>query len=177
MAQKAKNRTSGNPGSQPPGKRENADRDNRAFRPDDTANEATVDRLEVTTGGSDQPRIVSGKLARETAALDASTEEEVDALRLNLEPDSRGRDTRDGTGRIVDELAANQIVQMTEAGPELQNKGVASVSPGRDNTSGILRRHHPDTKGPRAQYLVESNLDEPRDETRTERKEDDGTAA
>ena len=104
-------------------------------------------------------------------------EEEVDALRVDLVQDARGRDTRDGTGRIVDELAAAQMAAITETGPELEDKGVVSVVPGRDNTSGILRRRHPNTSVARAQDVVEGKLEEPRDDGRIERKVDDGTAA
>jgi hypothetical protein len=131
--------------------------------------------VEVTPGG--KPRMVEGDLARQTAALNASTEEEVDALRVDLMQDPRGRDTRNGTGKIVDELAREHMAGMTETGPELDDKGVVSAVPGRDNPSGILRRHHPNTEIARSQDVVEGNMDEPRDESRMERKVDEGTAA
>lgn len=116
-------------------------------------------------------------LARQMAALTASTEEQVDALRVDLVQDPRGRDTRDATGKIVDELARERMAGMTEVGPELEDKGVVSAVPGRDNPSGILRRHHPNTEIARAQNVVEGNQDEPRDEALMERRADEGTAA
>ena len=54
--------------------------------------------------------------------------------------------------------------------------GVVSVEPGRDDTSRILRRHHPNTTIAGSEAIVEGNLDEPMDETITERKVDEGTA-
>ena len=133
------------------------------------------ERVEVTVGSN--PPMVEGDLARQTAALNASTEEEVDALRVDLMQDPRGRDTRDGTGKIVDEVAREHMAGLTEVGHDLDDKGVVSAVPGRDNPSGILRRHHPNTEIARAQDVVEGNVDEPRDEGRMERKVDDGTAA
>lgn len=131
--------------------------------------------VEVTVGR--KARMVEGDLARQVAALNASTDEEVDALRVNLVQDQRGHDTRNGTGKIVDELARERMAGMTETGPELDDKGVVSVVPGRDNPSGILRRHHPNMEIARSQDLGEGNMDEPRDESRMERKVDEGTAA
>lgn len=132
------------------------------------------ERVDVTAGS--KPRMVQGDLARQTAALNASTDEEVDALRVDLMQDPRGRDTRDGTGKIVDEVAREHMAAMTEVGPELDDKGVVSAVPGRDNPSGILRRHHPNTEVARAQDVVEGNLEERRDEGRMEREVDEGTA-
>lgn len=144
---------------------------------DDIAHTADIDRLEAITGGADQPRMVSGDIARKTAQWNASAEEEVDALKVDLQQDNEGRRTQDGTGKIVDELAREHMAGMTESGAELADKGVVSAVPGRNDTSGVLRAHHPNTGVARAQDVVEGNLEEPRDEARTERKVDEGTAA
>lgn len=106
----------------------------------------------------------SAELGRKIAGFKVSADEEVDALRLNMAPDVRGRDTRNGTGKIVDDLAAEHIVAMTEAGPELIDRGVASVVPGRNDTSAVLRRHQVNHAA-RPGDVVEGNLDEPRDES------------
>ncbi|HWG19995.1 MAG TPA: hypothetical protein VG225_05640 [Terracidiphilus sp.] len=150
---------------------------NRPYASGDVATESTLDRLEKITGGAEEPLIYRGDLAREANQLDASTEEEVDALRVNLTQDTGVQDTRNGTGKIADDLARERIAGMTEVGPDLENKGVVSAVPGRDDTSSILRRHHPNTGLARAQDVVEGNLDEPRDEARMDRKVDEGTAA
>lgn len=62
-------------------------------------------------------------------------------------------------------------------GPMQPDQGVVTVEPGRDDTSQVLRRHHPNTGIARAQDVIEGNLDEPRDEEVMERKADEGTAA
>jgi hypothetical protein len=148
----------------------------RSAREGDSAGEDALDRLERTTGGAEQPLAHRGNLARETARLNAQTEEEVDALRVNLAQDDDSRqNTRYGTGIIADDLAQERIAGATEVGSELDDKGVNSVAPGRDDTSSTLRRRHPNVA--RAQDVVEGNLDEPRDEMRTDRKVDEGTAA
>lgn len=163
MAERAKNQTKSQNSAGAKGERENP-RGNPGGEP-----------AEVTSAS--KPRMLQGDLARQTAALNASAEEEVDALRVDLVQDPRGRDTRNGTGKIVDELARERMAGMTEVGPELDDKGVVSAVPGRDNPSGILRRHHPNTEIARSQDVVEGNMEEPRDEGRMERKVDDGTAA
>jgi transcription termination/antitermination protein NusA len=119
----------------------------------------------------------SAKLMREIRKLDASTEEEVDALKVDLFPDDERPNARDGSGLVVDELAEEEIAKFTEVGPLQPDRGVESLVPGRDNTSTILRRHHPNTEVARAEDVLEGNLDEPRNETEMERKVDEGTAA
>ena len=74
-------------------------------------------------------------------------------------------------------LAEEEIARFTEVGPMQPDQGVVSVEPGRDDTSRVLRRHHPNTGIARAQDVVEGNLDQPRDEEVMERKVDEGTAA
>lgn len=139
----------------------------------DRVSEDTLDRLEQITGGADQPLAHRGELARETARLNAETEEEVDALRVNMAQDDDSRqNTRYGTGIIADDVAREQLAGMTEAGADLEDRGVNSVTPGRDNTSSVLRR-----RSTRTANVGEGNLDEPRDETLTDRNVDEGTAA
>lgn len=119
----------------------------------------------------------TGKLGHELRKLDASTDEEVDALKVDLFQELEQPGARDGSGVVVDEIAEAEVARFTEAGPLQENRGAESLVPGRDNTSTILRRHHPNTELARAQDVVEGNLDEPQDETVTERKVDEGTAA
>ena len=121
-------------------------------------------------------------LAREFHKLDVSTDEEVDALKLDQWQEDERPDNRDGSGRVVDELAEDNVARFTEVGPLQPERGAESLVPGRDNTSATLRRHHPNTELARAGDVVEDNLDEPRDEEFSEselgeRKVDEGTAA
>lgn len=146
--------------------------------PDDIATEATLQRLEAIAGGADEddPGIYEGRLGRQLDELAATTEEEVDALRINLEQDDAPPNTRDGTGRVVDDVAEEELARFTEVGPMQPDQGVVTVEPGRDDTSETLRAHHPNTDVARAQDVVEGNLDEPMNEQVMERKVDEGTA-
>ncbi|UWZ84552.1 hypothetical protein [Occallatibacter riparius] len=149
----------------------------RQVREGDVASEDALDRLEQITGGADEPLAVRGDLARETAKLDAETEEEVDALKVNLtQDDDSRRNTRYGTGVIADDVAQARIAGETEVGEDLDDKGVKPVVPGREDTSARIRRRHPQTVA-RAQDVVEGNVEETREESRTDRKVDEGTAA
>jgi hypothetical protein len=145
---------------------------------DDVATEATLDRLEAITGGAeDEPAVYEGRLAQEFDALDASTDEELDALRVKFLQDDPVSSVRDGSGRITDDLAEEQIAKFTETGPMQSGLGVESVTPGRDDTSSAIRMHHPDTHRGRSESIVEGNLDEPRDEEFGERLVDEGTGS
>lgn len=117
------------------------------------------------------------RLRHEMDKLDATTEEEVDALRVNLLQDRPDPGSRDSSGLIVDELAEEEIGKFTETGPYSGDRGAESVAPGRDNTSSTIRKHHPNTSFARAEDVVEGNLDESSNEETVERKADEGAAA
>jgi hypothetical protein len=146
---------------------------------DDIATEATIDRLEAIAGGADEddPRLLDPKISRQFDKLQAETEEEVDALRVNLVQDGGVSRTGDSSGRVVDDTAEEVLARFTEVGPMQDDQGVVSLEPGRDDTSRVLRKHHPNTSLARAETVVEGNLDEPRDDEIMERKVDEGTAA
>ncbi len=164
---------------QPDGNSNQSD-DLSQVQPGDVADAATIHRLEAIAGGADEddPRLfLDPDVSREVDKLDAETEEEVDALRVNLVQDGGESHTRDSSGRAVDDTAEEEIARFTEVGPMQPDQGVVTVEPGRDDTSRVLRRHHPDTSIARSEAVVEGNLDEPRDEEIMDRKVDEGTAA
>lgn len=66
--------------------------DNHASDEGDTATEETLDRLEQITGGADEPGVYEGKLGRAVNRLDASTDEEIDALKSIFSRTSLWRD-------------------------------------------------------------------------------------
>ncbi len=149
-------------------------------RPGDVADAATIERLEAIAGGADEddPRyLLDPNLSREMDKLDAITEEEVDALRVDLVQDGGESHTNDSSGRVVDDVAEEELARFTEVGPMQPDQGVVTVEPGRDDTSGKLRRHHPNSGVARAQDVGEGNLDQPIDEQVMDRKVDEGTAA
>src|ERR1700750_2847016 len=139
-------------------------------RTEDLGTDADLDRLETITGGADEPAIFEGALGQKFDELDASTEEEVDALEVNLLQEDDRPNTRDGSGLIVDDTAEERLARFTEADPMQSDRGAISVEPAGDDTSAVLRRHHPNTSIARFDAVVEGNLDEPMNETVTERK-------
>jgi hypothetical protein len=145
--------------------------------PDELDNTSDVERVEVLAAGAENSDDVEADgLGEQLAELAATTEEEVDALKVNLLQDDEPPSTRDSSGRVVDDTAQERLARFTEADPMQGDIGVVSVEPGRDDTSRVLRRHHPNTTIARSDAVVEGNLDEPMDETVMERKVDEGTA-
>jgi len=112
---------------------------------DDLAMDAAIDRLESIIGGADEPVIYAGRLGRRVEAFNVSTEEEVDALKVNLVQDDARAISRDGSGWVVDDVAEEHMAEFTEVGPDLEDEGARPVAPGRDDTSAVLRRHAPNT--------------------------------
>jgi hypothetical protein len=155
----------------------NLSRDARTTR-DELGDESDVERVEtLASGAEDSDDIDEEGLGEKLSALAASTEEEVDALRVNLyQDDDELSSSHDGTGRVVDDTAEERLARFTEADPMQGDIGAISVAPGRDDTSRILRRHHTNSAIAGSEALVEGNLDEPMDETIAERKVDEGTA-
>jgi len=134
-------------------------------RLEDAVTESQIDRLEAITGGdAEEPEAPSEDLQRQFDALDASTEEELDALEVNLEQDDERGNSRDSSGRIIDDLAAEEIAKDTEVGPGVDVRGAESVEPGGRDTSETLRRHHPAPQGSDPDAIVEGNIDQPLDE-------------
>ncbi len=156
----------------------------------EVASEATVDRLEAITGGvgpgadpDDEPLTVAdeaagrvGATAQQLDQADAETDQEIDALRVNLLQEDDAPDARDGSGRITDDTAQERLAEVTETGPMLDGEGAESITPGRDDTSAVLREHHPNTEIARSEAVVEGNLDETRDERKEDVKVDEGGA-
>jgi hypothetical protein len=144
---------------------------------DDPSSDGTLEQVEVLAAGAQESDNIDEEgLGEKLAELAASTEEEVDALKINLSQEDERPNTRDGSGRIVDEAAEERTARFTESDPMQDDLGAVSVEPGRDNTSAVLRRHHPNSTIARSDAVVEGNLDEPMDETIMDRKVDEGTA-
>lgn len=143
---------------------------------DERNDDATLERVEVLAAGAlDQDNMEEEGLSEKLAELAVTTEEEVDALKMNLLQEDERSSARDGSVRVVDESAEERIAGFTESDPMQRDLGAASVEPGRDDTSSALRRHHPNTSIAGSDAVVEGNLDEPMDETIMVRKMDEGT--
>jgi hypothetical protein len=145
---------------------------------DDVASEDRLERLETITGGADEdPPVFEGEMAQQFDELNAGTEEELDALKVNLMQDDDPFGSRDGSGRVVDDIAEEQIAEFTEVGPMVADRGGVSVAPGNEDTSDELRRHHPQAEMDGYDAVVEGSIDDPLDEDDSDRKVEEGTAA
>ncbi|MGA7316323.1 MAG: transcription termination factor NusA [Silvibacterium sp.] len=91
----------------------------------------------VETASVDQGEEAAAEAAE--AASDASLEEEEDALRLDLTQDGEEPPSEEGSGLIDDEVAQEQLAEITETGEELDAEGAESVVPGVHDTSEKLR--------------------------------------
>jgi len=76
--------------------------------------------------------------AANEAKEEASLAEEEDALRQNLTQEGAEPPAEDGTGNIQDEVAEEQIEEITESGPAIEDEGAEPLVPGRDDTSEKL---------------------------------------
>jgi hypothetical protein len=126
----------------------------------DLAADAAIDRLEAITGGADAPALYEGRLGRQVEALDASTEEEVDALKVNLMQDEAVDIARDGSGRLVDDVAEEQLAQFTESGPDPEEYGGLPLAPGLQDSSAVLLRHAPNVEPGRVDTAVEDDFED-----------------
>ena len=72
------------------------------------------------------------------AASEASLGEEEDALKLDLTQEGEEPPREDGSGLIRDEVAEEQIEEVTESDPAIEDDGAESVVPGRQDTSEKL---------------------------------------
>jgi N utilization substance protein A len=145
---------------------DNVDVDNTASQPeealvgqrpggDDLVEAAVLGREDVVTGtGEDNERAPSradlealeadATLDEERAKSDAELGEELDALRVDDEDGgNEDPDTRDSSGRVVDEIARERIEELTESGRDAGDVGVLPQDAGNDDTSARLRRQNP----------------------------------
>jgi transcription termination/antitermination protein NusA len=93
---------------------------------------------------SDVSSDVSKEKAAEEASLaaeEASLKEEEDALRLDLTQEGEEPPSEDGSGRIIDEVAEEQIEEVTDSGPSIEYEGAEPVAPGQQDTSRRLQEH------------------------------------
>jgi N utilization substance protein A len=122
---------------------------------EDVVEASVLDREDVVTGaGEDNERSPNradlealesdAALDEERAKADAELGEELDALGVDdADGGNEDPDTRDSSGRVVDEIARERIEELTESGPEAGEVGVLPQDAGNDDTSARLRRQNP----------------------------------
>jgi N utilization substance protein A len=107
-----------------------------------------------------EEKVADAKLKAEEASLD----EEIDALKQDLTQSEDEPASEDGSGRIVDDVAEEQLAEITEVGPDLDDEGAESVDPGEEDTSEILAAHELDPElTTDDDAVLEGNIDEPKD--------------
>ena len=79
------------------------------------------------------------EIERARRAEEASLAEEEEALRLDLTQDDGQTAAEDGSGIIEDDVAEEQLAEITETGEDLDTEGAKAVAPGRHDTSEKLR--------------------------------------
>jgi hypothetical protein len=67
-----------------------------------------------------------------------------------------------------------RLEELTESGPDLDDIGGISESPGREDTSETLAKHVPNYEVARSETVDEGNIEEPSQETRQDQKVDEG---
>src|SRR5690348_14032584 len=86
--------------------------------PDDLDNENDVERVEVLASGAENSEDMDqNDLSEKLSELAATTDEEIDALRVNFLQNDYPPSTRDSSGRIVDDTAEERLARFTEADP------------------------------------------------------------
>src|ERR1700691_4579522 len=114
------------------------------------------------------------EVAKARAIEDAQAAEEIDALTLDQEGEREAPDDVDGSGRISDDVARMRMEELTESGPDLDDIGGVSETPGREDTSEILASHVPNYEIARSETVDEGNVEEASQETRQDSKVDEG---
>lgn len=135
-------------------------------RGEDLRDDSTLEQVELLAAGAEENDDIDGDgLGEKLAELAVTSDEEVDALKINLLQEDERPDSEGGSGLIVDDEAEERIARFTEADPREANLGAISVDPGLDNTSNLLRRHDRKEERAHSDAVIEDNLDEPMDET------------
>jgi N utilization substance protein A len=121
--------------------------------------------LAAAAEGSAEAAEGSGSEAAKLKAEEASLDEEIDALKQDLTQSGEEPASEDGSGLINDEVAEEQLAEVTEVGPDLDEEGAESVVPGREDVSETLAEH--ELKPELAEEddaVVEGNVEEVKDE-------------
>jgi transcription termination/antitermination protein NusA len=121
--------------------------------------------LAAAAEGSAEAAEGSGSEAAKLKAEEASLDEEIDALQQDLTQSEEEPVSEDGSGLINDEVAEEQLAEVTEVGPDLDEEGAETVAPGREDTSETLAEH--ELKPELAEEddaVVEGNVEEVKDE-------------
>ncbi len=99
----------------------------------------------VTVGPEGSAARPAEQSAAAAEAIEAAqSEEEIEALELNETGGEEIPDTRDGSGEIYDDVAAERMEELTESGRDVGEIGVQDVAPGQQDTSHKLEEVGPD---------------------------------
>jgi N utilization substance protein A len=114
--------------------------------------------------GSPEASAESKDEAAVRKAEEASLDEEIDALEQDLTQSEEEPVSEDGSGLINDEVAEEELAEITEVGPDLDEEGAESVVPGREDTSETLAEHRLKPEVADDDAVDEGNVEEVKDE-------------
>src|SRR5271156_3784001 len=121
-----------------------------------------------------EPALAKGEEAVAAGAASDEAGDEVHSMTLDQEGEREAPDVEDGSGRISDDVARMRMEELTESGPDLDDIGGISATPGREDTSEILASHVPNYEIARSETVDEGNVEEASQETRQDAKVDEG---
>ncbi len=125
---------------------------------------AAAEGAEASAEGGGETASEDAAAAAALKAEEASLDEEIDALEQDLTQSGEDSVSEDGSGLIHDEVAEEELAEITEVGPALEEEGAESVDPGSADVSERLAEHQVNPKLDRDEVVNEGNVEEVKDE-------------
>ena len=125
---------------------------------------AAAEGAEASAEGGGETASEDAAAAAALKAEEASLDEEIDALEQDLTQSGEDSVSEDGSGLIHDEVAEEELAEITEVGPALDEEGAESVDPGSADVSERLAEHQVNPKLDRDEVVNEGNVEEVKDE-------------
>jgi N utilization substance protein A len=123
-----------------------------------------LDDLEIEAQAEADEEDEDSDIAEARRLEAAQSDEEIDALTQDLTQSGERTISDEGSGLIHDELAEEELAELTEVGPDLDDEGAESLVPGRDDVSERLADNQSEDVGEDQDAVLEGNVEEVKDE-------------